>query len=119
MGVGASALGAVFGVGSSLYSSNIEQKQLKAQSNAQIKQVLEQGRQIVQEQKSASSGAGYLYSPETSNFELLVSTYEEANRQAQEIKRYAKKQAKQARIGGIINAVSGTIGSASKIIGIK
>ena len=116
-GFGAALQGAgtALNVGSSLYSGNMQSKAIMREANSQAEQVLEEGRQTVQAQKSASSGAGYLTTPETSNFKLMLETEQEARNQANLIKYYAKKQAKQAKTASYINAAAGALQGAGSM----
>lgn len=115
VGAGLQGVGTALNIGSSLYSGNMQAKAIKREANAQANQVLEEGRQTVQAQKSASSGAGYLTTPETSNFQLMLDTEQEARNQASLIKYYAKKQAKQAKTASYINAAASGLQGAGSI----
>jgi hypothetical protein len=102
-------------MGASLYNSNMNAKAIMRQAESEAEQILENGRQVVQAQRSISSGAGFINTNETSTYQLMLDTETEAKRQAERIRYLARKEAKAMKKGGLLNAFGSLLSGASSI----
>lgn len=102
-------------MGASLYNSNMNAKAIMREAESEAEQILENGRQVVQAQRSISSGAGFINTSETSTYQLMLDTELEARRQAERIRHLARKQAKATKKGGLMSAFGSLLSGASSI----
>lgn len=106
---GLQGVGTTLNVGSTLYNSNMNAKAIMRQARADAENILEQGRQVVQSQRLITSASDFINTAETSNYQLMLDTEEEAKRQANRIMELAKKQAKATKKGGLFGAIGGLL----------
>jgi hypothetical protein len=84
-------------------------------AKAERDQVLQEGRDAVENQNLIGLALGYSLDRKTSNFRVLADTEEEARRQANIIMSNARKAAKDAKKAGLTEALSSAFGSAASM----
>jgi hypothetical protein len=110
--------GGIFSGISKIQEGKAQAKQLMTNATAQRDQILLEGHDAVENQNNIASALGYLLNQETSNFRVLMDTEEEANRQANIIMDNARRQAKDAKKAGKIEAIGSLLGTGGSIAGM-
>jgi predicted lipid-binding transport protein (Tim44 family) len=111
---GGLSLGSGIFSGISAYQQAKRQAGLIKQSGAMdAQQVLDEGEQLRQQQKSIASAGGFVLNEDSSPLLLMVETENRAREQAERIKALAAAQAKAAKKAGRDSLIGGILGGAA------